>query len=229
MYCSFVGKGAKIYEAGSNPSGRATRRHTTRREVYEEMRLRTVAAAVAIAVLLIAPAAWAQDAGQDKPAMDIPLYPGAEATMEVNLSNEDILPMVRALAPLLGQRLAAVAEAVSPDEVASVFKDVKRIQILQLDVAKAGVAERDVADFYARSLPKGSWNRVFWQSGAPAGTMAVYAQPGGEMIYAFRVRSAKQEDKSIKKVEVLEAEGKLDYLKLVSLAAKFAAAQASAK
>jgi hypothetical protein len=193
------------------------------------MRLRTIAASVAIAMLAIAPATWAQDEAQDKPAMDIPLYPGAEATMEVNLSNEDILPMVKALAPMLGQRFAAVAEAINPDEIASVFKDVRRIQILQLDVAKAGIAERDVADFYSRSLPKGSWNRVFWQSGSPAGTMAVYAQPGGEMVYAFRVRSAKQENKSIKKAEVLKAEGKLDYLKLVSLAAKFAAAQASTK
>ncbi len=201
------------------------------------MRLLAIAVSVAIAMLLIGPAAWAQDGAQDKPfdgaqdkpAMDIPLFSGAEATMEVNLSNEDILPMVKAMAPLLGKKFAAITDSISPEEIAEIFKDVRRIQILQLDVAKPGTMEREIADFYARNLPKGDWNRVFWQSGALPGTLAVYAQPGGEAIYAFRVRSVKQDEKSIKKAEVLKAEGKLDYVKLVTLAAKVAAAQASAK
>lgn len=176
------------------------------------------AAALAIcALLLTVSACWAQD----RPAMDIPIYAGGEASMEVNLSNEDILPMIKAMLPLAGASLGALKDAISPEDLAAVFKDVRRIQFLQIDVAKPGVADKDVADFYAKNLPVGSWNRVFWQANAASGSMAVYAQPQGEMIYAFRVRSIKQEDKAIKRVEVVKTEGQLDYVKLISLAGQF--------
>lgn len=157
---------------------------------------------------------------ETKLPMDLPTYPGGESTMEVNLSNEDILPMVKAMLPLMGDKLGKLAEQISPEEIADVLKDVTQIEFRQVDIAKPGVAERDIADFYSKHLPTGNWNRVFLQSLGSSGTIAVYAQPGGEMLYGFRVRTVKQDDKLIKRAEVAKIDGKIDYAKLIALAAK---------
>ncbi len=181
-------------------------------------------------MLLAGTAAFAQETAPttpEKPAMDIPVYPGGEATMEVNLSNEDILPMLKAMLPLLGPKFASLTDSISPEDLAAVFKDVRRIQFLQVDVAKPGAADKDVADYYAKNLPKGNWNRVFWQSGTPMGTVAIYAAPGAEMLYAFRVRTVKQEDATFRQAQVLKTEGQVDYMKLLTIAAKYAAGTAS--
>jgi len=163
---------------------------------------------------------------EDKPILDIPIYAGGEVTMEVNLTNEDILPMVNAMLPLLSRKFGEIVETVSAEDIAGVFKDIKSIQFLQFDLTKSGIADRDIADFYAKSIPQGSWNRIFWQSDALKGTIAVYCRSGGEMLYGFRIRSIKESQKTIKRVEVLKTEGKLDYARLISLAAKYATAAA---
>lgn len=175
-----------------------------------------------LALLLIGSCAQAED----RPIPDIPMYAGGEATMEVNLTNEDILPMVNAMLPLLGRKFGNIAETVSAEDIAGVFKDVKSIQFLQFDLTKPGIADSDIADFYAKNIPQGSWTRIFWQSDALKGTIAVYCKSGGEMLYGFRIRSIKESQKTIKRVEVLKTEGKLDYAKLISLVAKYATAAA---
>lgn len=161
---------------------------------------------------------------EDKPILDIPIYAGGEVTMEVNLTNEDILPMVNAMLPLLSRKFGEIVETVSAEDIAGVFKDIKSIQFLQFDLTKSGIADRDIADFYAKSIPQGSWNRIFWQTDALNGTIAVYCQSGGEMLYGFRIRSIKESQKIIKRVEVLKTKGKLDYARLISLAAKYVSA-----
>ena len=171
---------------------------------------------ITVLVLLLSVAAFAQE----KPPMDIPVYPGGEPGMEINLSNEDILPMVKAMFPLFAGKLGAAAEKLSPEDIALIFKDMKRIQVLQLDVAKAGVSETDISTFYNKNLPSGSWTRVFWQSAPTVGTVAVYAQ-GGEGLYGFRIRTVSEEGKPVKRVEILKTEGKVDFAKLISLASKF--------
>ena len=156
----------------------------------------------------------------DKPPMDLPLYPGGESTMELNLTNEDILPMVKTLIPMLAGKMGAVADKINPDDIAAILADVKRIEFQQVDITKA-VTENDVADYYAKSVPNGDWNRVFWQKNNSAGTIAVFVQGGGEAIYGFRVQSLNVDNKPVKRVMVAKSIGKIDYTKLITLASKF--------
>ena len=50
-----------------------------------------------ILVLLIGGSAFAAD----KPAIDLPVYTGGETVMEINLTNDDLLPMIKATLPML--------------------------------------------------------------------------------------------------------------------------------
>ena len=170
-----------------------------------------------ILVLLLSIAAFAQD----KPPMDLPVYPGGEPGMEVNLSNEDILPMVKVMFPMLAGKLGSAAQNIAPEDVATIFTDVKRIQVLQLDVAKPEVTESDITTYYGKNLPSGSWTRVFWQSAPKVGTVAIYALGGGESIYGFRVRTVSNDGKPAKRVEIFKTEGKIDFAKLLIMAGKF--------
>ena len=188
------------------------------------MRIRTLA--IVALMSLLSTMAWAQ---QEKQPMDIPVYPGAETSMEVNLSNEDILPMAKAMLPMLGDKFGKLAEKISPEDVAAIFKDVRRIELLQLDVTKPGVTDSNVAEFYAKNLPSGRWNRVFFQSQPQTGIIGLYAQDGAEMLYGFRVRSVKSDDKTIRRVEIAKTEGKVDFVKLLTLAGKYIETTKSAK
>lgn len=169
-----------------------------------------------IAIAALAALACGPVAAQEKPEMDIAVYPGGEATMEINLTQEDIVPTLQAMLPLL--RIGGAENAVDPEDIAAVLRDVKRIEFLQVDIAKNPPGDA-VADFYARNLPVGRWNRVFWQR-SPAGILALYVQSGGEKLYGFRVTQQKADDKIIKRVQAFKTEGKIDYAKLIATAAK---------
>lgn len=163
-----------------------------------------------LALLLASPVA------AEAPAMDIPIYPGAEPTMEINLTNEDLLPTLQAVLPMV--KFPNI-DKLNPEDLAAAFKDVKRIQMLQLDVTRAAT-EDDIAAFYVKKLSPGEWNKVFWQKIPKQGTMAVFVQGMGEQLYGFRITSVKVDDKPAKRVQVLKVEGKIDVVKLISAAAK---------
>jgi len=153
---------------------------------------------------------------QQKPELDIAVYPGGEATMEINLTEEDLIPTLQAMLPLI--KIGGAEDAISDEDIAAALRDVKRIEFLQLDIAKNPAGDA-VADFYARKLPAGRWNRVFWLR-SPSGIMALYVQGGGEKLYGFRVTQEKTDDRSIKRVQAFKTEGKIDYAKLIAIAAK---------
>lgn len=169
---------------------------------------------VALAVMTAAPA-LAQEA--DRPPMDVPIYPGGEPTLEINLTQEDLLPTLQAMLPLLGDKLKPLA-GVNPEDIAAVLKDVRRVEVLQVDVRKPGVTESAVADFYSKNLPGGNWTRFFWQSREPTGTMALYLRDAGEYLYGYRVQTVKSGDEMLKRVTVGKIEGKIDFVKLMQLA-----------
>lgn len=152
----------------------------------------------------------------EAPPMDIPIYPGGESTMEINLTNEDLLPTLRAILPMV--KMGGL-DKINPDDIAVALKDVKRIQMLQLDI-KRTATETDLADFYAKKLPAGDWNKVFWQKAGKQGTLVIFVQGMGEKLYGFRVQSAVADGKPIKRVQILKTEGKIDYVKLMTVAAK---------
>lgn len=169
-------------------------------------------------MLAMSVSALAQD---DRPPMDLPIYPGSETAMEINMTSEDILPMVKAMIPLFGDRLGKLGEKISADDIGSVLKDITRIQVLQLDVAKAGVNESDVVAYYTKNMPSGKWSRLFYQSVRPAGTVALFSQNGAGTLYGFRVRTVTVDDKPIKRIEIAKTEGKIDFVKLLTLAGKY--------
>ncbi|MCE5197957.1 MAG: hypothetical protein ABFD54_06755 [Armatimonadota bacterium] len=177
------------------------------------MKLRLVVILLAIFTLSLAASA------QDKPALDLKVYPGGESSMEINMGNEDILPMLKAMLPMLSGKMGAVLDKLDPNDLAAILKDVTQIEMIQVDISKSGVAEKDVADFYGKNIPAGQWNRVFWQA-APTGTVAVYSQAGAEALYGFRVRTIKNGEQTVKRAEVAKIQGKIDYVKLIQLAGK---------
>lgn len=173
--------------------------------------MRTRLAIIALVALLCGSVVAAE-----APPMDIPVYPGGESTMEVSLTNDDLLPTLKVMLPMVK---VPGLEKISPEDLASAFKDVKRIQVLQLDIKKAA-SEADVADYYAKKLPAGDWNKVFWQKAGKQGTLVIFVQGAGEKIYAYRVTSVVEDQKPIKRIQILKTEGKIDYVKLLTLAAK---------
>lgn len=184
------------------------------------MRLLTIIAVTAI--LLVCVSAFAEEAA---PKVEIPLYPGSEATLELGMAGPDIMPTLNAMMPMIAMGMPGGAEALDPDAIAAIFRDVTRIDVLTLDASKAKDTEKSVADYYAKKLPKGSWAKVVSMKDPKNGTIRVYAKPGGEGLYGFRVRRIIEDGKASNKAEVAKIEGKVDYPKLIELFMKFSAAQ----
>lgn len=184
--------------------------------------MRLYAILVAVILALTAPAVFAQET-PEPPALDVPIYPNGEVTMEINMTNQDILPTLQAMLPLMTARYGDKLKGINAEDIAAAFKDLKRLQVAQVDIAKDGVTTSDIANYYATNIPKGSWNRVFWQSLGSKGTIALYTQGTGEnmAIYGFKIDSKTIDEKQIKRVMVLKTEGQIDLAKLLAIAAQF--------
>ncbi len=156
----------------------------------------------------------------DKPEIDIPFFPGGESTMEINLTQDDLLPTLQAMMQMTAGKLA---DRIDFNDVAAALKDVKRVEYLQLDIAKPTTADA-VADFYTKKMPAGEWTRVFWQKSS-AGTAALYVQGQGEKLYGYRLAAAKVDGKIIKQVSIVKTEGKIDFVKAASIATKIMSAK----
>lgn len=152
----------------------------------------------------------------EKPAIDIPVYPGGETTMEINLTQEDLLPTLKSILPLMN---IPGIDKVDMNDLDVALKDVTRVEMLQVDVRK-NVTEAQISDFYAKKGPAGKWNRVFWQRRGTDGSMALYVQGMGEKLYGFYIKSIVEDEKPVKRVQIIKTEGKIDYAKLLSIAAK---------
>jgi hypothetical protein len=169
--------------------------------------------AVIVVALLMCTSVFAAE----KPTMDIAVYPGGASTMEINLTNEDLLPTIKAMLPMV--KLGGMEDKIDLNDLDAALKDVKRVEVLQLDIKK-GATDSQIADYYAKNAPAGDWNRVFWQNLPSMGTMAVYVAGGGEQLYAFRVASAVVDGKTIKRVFIVRTEGKIDFMKVLTMAGK---------
>jgi len=156
----------------------------------------------------------------DKPALDIPIYPGGESTMEVDLSNQDLIPMIKAMLPMMTGKMGSLAEKINPDDLTAAIKDVKRVEVMQVEVTK-NATEADVSDYYAKHIPVGQWSRIFWQRQSSMGTIAIFMQGTGDAMYGYQVQSAVVDGKPVKKILVAKTEGKVDYAKLLAIASKF--------
>ena len=52
-----------------------------------------------LCLLAVSICAFAADIPAEKPAIDLPVYPGAEVSMEVNLTSEDLIPTLKCEKP----------------------------------------------------------------------------------------------------------------------------------
>ncbi len=179
--------------------------------------MKKIAILFGAAIMLAACAGWAQD----KPA-DIPVFKGGEVTMEINLGKDDLLPTLNAMLPLLAGN-NKMLQAITPDDLGAVLKDVTQVELIQVEVAKPNVSESDIAGFYDKNLPAGGWSRVFWQS--KGGIMAIYVQSGMEAVYGYKIETKSVDGKPVKRAQVAKIKGKIDFVKLVSIASRIAAQQ----
>lgn len=172
---------------------------------------------IALTILLLTgPIAVAQD---EKPPMDLPIYPGGSMVTEVNVTGEELVNLIQALLPTLGEKFGPIAQSVNPDELIEVIKDVKRIQYMELNISKTSITNEQVANFYSKKLPSGQWSRVLW-SADEWNVLALYAQNNMEQLYGFRSSDDQEDGKKIRKVQVVKIEGKIDYVKAMKLAGK---------
>lgn len=176
------------------------------------------------ALLVVAILAFAASAAvAEAPPMDLPIYPDGEVTMEINMTNEDILPTIKAMLPLIGAKFGDKLEGINAEDLAAIFKDVNRIQVVQVEVAKQGVTSKDVAQYYATNTPKGDWSRVFMQSAGTKGSIALYTQGAGAnmALYGFKIDEKVVDGKPTTRALVVKTDGMLDLAKLVTIAAQF--------
>lgn len=170
-----------------------------------------------VLLVIIAAPAFAED---EASPMDIVAYPGSEIAMEVNMSNEDILPMLQALLPLLGAGKPELSQALNPEEISLILRDVRSVQYLQLEVrqGKSGIGQ--IADFYSTKLPGGGWSKVFYKA-SPDTVMAIYADPKAQAYYGFRARGITVDGKRMNQVDVARLAGRVDLVGLVKVAMRF--------
>ena len=156
----------------------------------------------------------------EKPPVDILVYPGGETALELNLTNEEFLPMMQAMLPMLSGKLGELAEKVKPEEIAEALKDLKRIELVQVNIAQKDCTDMDIANFYAKNVPAGKWSRLFWQSSDKLGTVALYSLECFGGFYGFRVSKKMEDGKPVYQAMVGRIEGTIDFVKLLTLAGK---------
>ncbi len=158
-------------------------------------------------------------AASNEPKKEIPVYKGSEVVMEVNLSNEDILPMLKVALPMAGNILNQ--KGITEEDITAVFKDVEKIEFVQIQITKPESTIADISKFYSNVIPSADWNRVFWQNNTQTGMIALFAKKGGDAIYGFRIQKESVGGRPVKTVSIGKMSGKIDYVKLITIAAKF--------
>jgi hypothetical protein len=156
----------------------------------------------------------------EKPPIDISIYPGGQSTLEINLTNDEFMPMLDMFLPMVTEKLGKFADKIKPDDIASLLRDLKRVEFVQVDVSKANVTELEIAAYYSKCLPPGKWNRLFWQTADKLGTVGLYSLDGFTGLYGFRVSKEQIEGKTVYRAMVGKIEGTIDFIKLLNMASK---------
>lgn len=153
-------------------------------------------------------------AAQDKPPISLPTYPGAQVTMEMNMSNEDIQTLLPMFLGTVGDKLKGITE----DQILDLLKDVKQIEYQQMEINKNGVDCFKVCSFLQKEIPAGNWHKIFYSKSATGEIMTVYSQPNAEYLFGYRVRKVKVDGKFIQRADVAKITGRIDFEKLMKTA-----------
>lgn len=139
---------------------------------------------ITLALVLLTATAYAQQ------PPEIPAPAGATLVTEINLSDSDILGMIKQAIPAFAQAAAGTPGEVGDliklldiDSFSAAIEGVRQIRVLQFDVPKTSNTAK-MLDFYQAKLPADDgWSRIIYDvSMAPTKAGAVYTRSGQDFI-----------------------------------------------
>jgi hypothetical protein len=139
---------------------------------------------IALALMLFSVAAYAQD------LMEIPAPQGATMITEINMSETDVLGMIKAAIPAFAQS-AAGAQGEIGDFIkqldlgtfSAAIEGVQQVRVMQFAVPKTTSLTKTF-DFYQEKLPSSDgWSRIAYDASmAPSMAGAVYVRDGKDFF-----------------------------------------------
>lgn len=171
------------------------------------MKTRTI---ISIVLCMLAAVAMAQE----KPPVSIPVYPGVQVNMEINMNNEDLATLL----PMFMSGAGDIAEGISEDDIADMLKNITRVEYLQMESSKPGVDLSKLVSFYNKNIPAGNWHKVFYMKSKDGQVVSVYAQSDMAELFGYRMQTVKVDGKTVNKMDVARIEGKIDFQKLITIA-----------
>lgn len=142
-----------------------------------------------ILLLAVSLSASAQPARQAAPPVQAPVYAmpaGAKVVTEINLSEADILGMVKRAIPAFAERAKAsggeTAQFVSMlnlDELYDAIEGVKAVRVVQFTLDGRAEPAAVLAHFHAQVPESLGWTRIYYSTKVcPEGLFAVYSMGG---------------------------------------------------
>lgn len=138
---------------------------------------------IVLALMMFMPAAWAQQP-------DIPAPPNSTLVTEINLSESDILGMIKAAIPAFAEavtstpgELSYLISQLNLNALVDSIRDVKQIRVVQYRLLP-GIDSKGILDFYDQSLPDSEgWSRLLYDiSALPKGAAAIYTRSGQDFL-----------------------------------------------
>ena len=156
-----------------------------------------LAAALVVAFLLLSVGVQAQQAAPCA-TPEIPTPPGAKLVTEINLSDNDILGMIKQAIPAFNQaacgssgELGAFLSTLDLNSLSDAIRDVKQVRAMQFKLTQKCDAAGIVTFYEGKLTEADGWTRALYDITAiPNGAIAVYSR-GGQDFFAVAVDPAK--------------------------------------
>jgi len=171
------------------------------------------------------PARRPSSTAQPAKALAIPIYPKGQVVTEINLSEQDLLPMLKEMlqsAPKLPiQAGGGKTLEVDFSELSLALQGLKRIRVLTCRIPGAPQPAH-VARFYADSLRTQGWSQIAWVATKPEEVFALHSlgQKGGLFFLTSRVTRAKNGSRWTE-VTAGRTEGMIDMVRLMRWIGRF--------
>ena len=131
---------------------------------------------VGLACLLISLPAFAQAQQQ---GLDVPVYQGAQKTLDLHLTEKDFLPWIKQGVEFLAAMAAQKGVKLPPDAVRRVVGNLREVRAVEF-VLPAGYP-RTLLDFYDRAFPaERGWRTNLWTL-SPDGSSAALVKSKGHL------------------------------------------------
>jgi hypothetical protein len=151
--------------------------------------------ATAALVAFVCTASYAQDTVASDPAVvpEVPVFQGGKVMAEINLTNRDILPMIKDSIKVLGFKTGgplppplAMLEAMNTDDLHAALADLAAIRGVVYLIPTLEKPET-VVEFYRQQVKGPEWSRVLLLHPNDSVSVNVYAR-GTQGMYGFVVK-----------------------------------------